>query len=511
MSEKARPPLAALAGLPAVYYGRNRNNTLTFQYGFVNSDESSTANLSGLRVVHSNGQQLSISFTQQASGPVISSLTAPDNTQTTYSYNPNGALLEVDHPGNNASSYIGEYYDTFANGLIADAISPQYVIDYRANGTRDGYAVELSYGSTAINGNAHPLTEYDEYSDVNPIFGSGSYNDDGQTNGAFQAGYASGFPTSSATKTNTFQYNVGPSSNLTQVADSDGHSYGYYHDSNFRVIQTSLSTGSTILNSLQSWNAKNEPIALVDVRGYETDLAYDSQGNLIAKASPQVTAAYGSNLVSVRPTTYFAYDTNHNLKAICDPVWSHKYNHDWNTTPTETPCFAGSGVRSFFYSTSSSTPTGEVSTETSALGYVIHYSYDPTKEGSGIDLGLPTKIAGDTYTQAIDNSSGGKTQTSVYDALGRVSSSSTDGTNFSRYSYDANNRPLTVTDPDGVVTSTSYYPNGQLLRTQNATEAIANVASMFTYDVNGNRLTEQHNLGNNLGMMLARFRRVEVV
>jgi YD repeat-containing protein len=110
--------------------------------------------------------------------------------------------------------------------------------------------------------------------------------------------------------------------------DTDGHMTNWVVDSSGRPSQTqecttssgqgTTCTGIWLLTN-ETWDANNNLVATKDARGYETDFAYDANGNTIAAAAPQTTTSQGT----FRPTTLYDYDTFNNITAYCDQTETH--------------------------------------------------------------------------------------------------------------------------------------------------------------------------------------------
>ena len=88
-------------------------------------------------------------------------------------------------------------------------------------------------------------------------------------------------------------------------------------------------TGSW-LSANETWDINNNRLSLTDARGFETDYAYDTNGNTIAMAEPQTTTSQGT----FRPTTLYGYDSFNNLTAYCDAVATHSLAKDWTIAPS---------------------------------------------------------------------------------------------------------------------------------------------------------------------------------
>src|SRR6202035_4414850 len=121
-------------------------------------------------------------------------------------------------------------------------------------------------------------------------------------------------------------------------------------DSLGRETTRSVSNGpTTYLTASQAWDSNNNLISSIDPRLYETDFAYDANGNTIAEALPSVTTSDGT----FRPTSLYSYDSSNNVTAFCDPKFTHQLGRDWTAPPaqSDTLCLAQFGRTLLSWST----------------------------------------------------------------------------------------------------------------------------------------------------------------
>ena len=181
----------------------------------------------------------------------------------------------------------------------------------------------------------------------------------------------------------------------TTMCDVDGHSVIWTIDSASRVTQTqSFVSSSLSLVTNQTWDIYNNLVAFADPNNHVTDYAYDANGNTIAVKHPQPQPG-------TSPTEVFAYDSNNNLLAYCDPVYSDTHGLDWNSGSwpgTECPQVAGTTHYSWSDTTGGNEPFGMLTNATTACyqanckdgfntvtepGYSVQYTYN--------SRGLPTE------------------------------------------------------------------------------------------------------------------------
>ncbi len=524
-----------VAGRLKEIWGRNENTFLAFNYYFDTGGSDST-HLSKIEVSSDSTAQNSsyyatlifsnFTMSNHSTRRLLSKLIWPDGqTNVTYTYDTSGRLSVVDEPANNAAgTTVAQWYLWNAPYLISTVNGGVWA---NSNGNAGGFI-----GFNFI-GNA--LLVADFYGWVNPVVPVPSANPALiQPNFAANYGVAISNPyrqvgiwnTSSqpqpiATPAPAPTGAAACTSSSTVISmDTDGHETVYCWDSSNRVVQTDVWTGSTYLITKETWNAANDRTSFVDPRSQETDYAYDANDNLIAVAKPPQAVG------SPRPTTYYSYDSNNNLTAMCDPVESDAAHMDWQTPPpsSDSLCSTAKGFSHFvtiaYVSPAPSyEPFNEIHKVTTPLGYHQTFAYN-TSAQDGSDYGLATAITGDGITQ-FNNTSRTPSGEYYYDFTGNVICSSADGGNsWSVNQYDSFGlgRLLESADPDDasltqsacptkspgipgstIVDTRSYYADGSLETSQTPAELAANVESSYTYDLDGNQLSETHNFGYNNG------------
>ena len=497
-------PVGGYGGRLYQIIGRNSNNTFTFSYSWDNNDASTTGKVSQITVQAESGLTATLTFADVNGHRLLQQLTYPDGTTSvSYAYDAQGNLTSVTLPSNNSSgtTRVKTYaYTTAGNGApyMVWAASPRW----NASGATDGGYLNFGFqpsgaSSTNLSGVAHVAY-------VNPTI------PDGTSSGPIQSGMRTD---AYARVTETFQ----TSTSAPTLRDTDGHAMNWIVDGRGRPTQIQVGAASPNGTSLAylvtnlTWDAENDPIAIVDPAGNETDAAYDTAGNVVAVGAP--TVVQGG--VSYRPTQLFDYDSSNNLLAYCDPTETHP-SGDWNqrsySAGSDSNCTSLLGSAdhwSSVYLHPSQEPYGELASTTSALGYVRSIAYALGPQG-GVDYGLPTQISGSTITQ-FDSTARQPSQSMVYDANGNLVCARVDGTGATTImSYDALNRLVATGDPDDasissplctktpgiagstIVESLSYYPDGSVARTQSPSEASGYVVVRFANGTSGRSPTPSY-------------------
>ncbi|MBC5809698.1 MAG: hypothetical protein GIW95_02415 [Candidatus Eremiobacteraeota bacterium] len=482
---------AGFAGRLIAIYGRNNNTFLAFDYSFAGGDISCSCNLTDIRVVAAQGGRTShlafADFTVQGQPQrLLSTLTWPDGTVVAYSYDQNGNLSEVDQPPNNT-------YTTQCHGGMTQCRPELY--SYNAGGSQLYTAMgpRLAMSSvtpewTGAAGGGYVLFGYYGAGDLYEVGYVGYMNptpNDG-TNAAIQPGVANG----AMYRTVYFSpKNV----NSNTWFDTDGHATQYLFDGAGRVTDRAGWNGNAYLWSVQGWDTSNNLISTTDLRGYETDYAYDNSGNTIAVGQPTVTTSQGT----FRPTALYSYDANNNVVAFCDQTFTHSLGMDWTSSPApnDALCPSVPGATLMSWTSTSAQPFGELTQMTKPLGHQIQFSYDPSAQG-GVDYGLPTQVSGATVPsqQLFSYNSSGDIIT-YGKSIGNGSFST------STLTYDTLSRLTSATDPDNVTSYTYHFANGETSRTETAyqhaltAQSGVNMGALYAYDADGNVISETHHHG----------------
>ena len=496
------------AGRLQEIWGRNHNNYITLTYTF--NGPAIAANLTQIVAMHSDTHSLTLSFQNvPGSGQELNNIKLPDGNVVSYLYH-NSDLTYVCALGNNrpnvntlcgtAPHLLEEYSYTGTNHQLNFIDSPQWIESNYETGMYQNYDYDSS----------NRITSIVDQGTVNPSAPQGSGSSPIQP-----AASPAGDGTGGVSKYWERDFN-GYDSGTAIVTDTDTHKRQYSFDTTGRVTKV-LACYSNCLNtdpnawtnleSDASWDANNNLTETKDPRAHATDYAYDANGNLIAGALPPPSS--GAN----RPTSLYSYDTNNNLLAVCDPVHSTQY--DWVNRPVNDGlCTSSMSPLQFAWNAGDQNePNGYLSQITTPLGYHYTLGYNTSQEGGG-DYGLVTSITGDLITQNVSGAPSSIVPQAqfAYDGYGNAACSSqlTDAhTRWTRRSFDALNRPTQIDDPDDaallpapcsgaipglpgshIITSLSYYMNGQLATSQSPSEYAAGGSSSYNYDADGNLTSE---------------------
>jgi YD repeat-containing protein len=493
------PALAPVGGYTGRLYqivGRNRNTYITFSYSWDNGNASTTGKISAITATTESGMTTTLSFADFNGHRLLQQLTLPDGTNfVSYGYDALGNLTWVAHPPNNTAGTRPQQaygYGTIgSNSILALAASPRW------NMLGDGGYVSFSFNGTSATSSTLAAIGHVGVMNWTPNDG---------TNTVLQPGVATG-----AVQFLTEYFTTGVTT--PTYRDTDGHMTNWVVDGTGRPTQTQECTASasqgqqctgTWLTTNEGWDANNNLTSETSARGYETDFAYDANGNEIAVAQPSTTTSQGT----FRPTSLYDYDAYNNVTAFCDQTETHAAGADWTGPPAASDSLCSSrGVphAQFAFAYPSYQPYGQLATMTTPLGYNRRIGYAPGQQG-GTDFGLPTSVTGDPIAQ-LDGTSITPAQTFWYDGPGNLRCYSK-GVGTYVLSYDALGRLTSEADPDDTSANAgslcgktsgqagwntqatyAYFPDGAKSGEQTPAERAFGVSSTYTYDLDGDIAT----------------------
>jgi YD repeat-containing protein len=523
------------AGRIKFIYGRNSNTNLNFVYYFDANQPVTFEHLSQITVTADDGERILLTFANFGPGNarLLQSLTRPDSNVVTYNYDISGGLSQVLQPGHGSPTSTLE--QDYAYNYPAPGVHYlSWVSDpnWNASGQTAGQSIWFTFdltGQTAVPAATtpalYPVTAVRSYGFINPTVAiPGAYT---APNGHVQPDQPATY-TQSTFATVLYTYTMGAqsvrggvSSWSTDVQDYDGHETTYYIENVYRVYRTferdEVPAVGPPLSYNQTWNGSDELTSETDPNNNATSYAYDTNGNTTMVQKPLVQSIITSDqngspispvTVGWAPQSRYFYDASNNLTYYCDAFYMYYHQGDQCTGYAV-------GITWLSWVPKSYELFGELTSITTPIGYSKNITYDSTYQGGGLDYGLPTQVSwGGTFNQP-DGSTRNPTQLFTYDASGNLICYNKLGTDRSATSgwwilgYDTANHLISSADPDDsstsgcgktgggiagsyIVTRMQYAPDGTLTQSQSPSEYDANVWTGFTYDSDGNELTETH-------------------
>jgi len=348
-------------------------------------------------------------------------------------WNGQGLTNQVTDAGGNVSTR-----DRDANGLATvtidnlnrvnrytyDSNGKPVTITYPAGNTDHFTYNSFSEPTTYTDGNGHTTTlTYDSG-------GNNTVIEDALHNRTTMTYTANGrLATAKDARNNVTSYQYDSQDRLTTIQYPDGSTdrFAYDNKGNVNIVTDGNNHTATV-----GFDALNRVTGTTDALGNPTTYVYDSGGNLTAVQAP------------LSRTTSYAYDSMDRLTTVTDPL-----NH-----ATVTAYDSG----------------GNAKTVTDALGRVTSYTYDP--------LNRPTMMK-DALSRVT---------TTAYDAAGQVTKVTNPLSEDTQYTYNANGWQTTRTDSLGRVSTYTYSGTGKLLL-QSDPAFSGGTLYAYTYDDDDRLLT----------------------
>jgi len=394
----------------------------------------------------------------------LSSITTRAGLTTTLAYDAANHLTKVTGPFGHA---LGFAYD--AAGRVKQITGPDgglYGYTYDANNNN---LLSVTYPNATVRRYAYENASFPNaltgISDENGVrYASFAYDAQGRAISTQHAGGA---------ELTQIAYHADGSATVT---DPRGNTHGYSFTTQFDRVKPTAVSGTPVPTAggkAFSYDANGFVASRTDFNGNVTTYTHDARGLETSR-----TEAYGTPLARTVTTAWHA--SFHLPTQIAEPNRATTFSYDAKGNLTQRTVTAGSLARTWRYAYD-------------ANGQVTQI------DGPRTDVNDLTKFSYDAKGNLV----------SVTDALGHV---------VKITAYDANGRPLSVQDPNGLATKLAYDPRGRLLSrnvggeiTRYGYDAAGQVRkitqpdtrfTLFSYD-QAHRLTQVNdNLGNRIAYTL---------
>jgi RHS repeat-associated protein len=304
------------------------------------------------------------------------------------------------------------------------------------------------------------------------------------------------------------QYSISSSGSLQSIEDIGGNT--------LTVTPAGIASSSGLLVVPFVRDASGRITKITDPLGHDYSYGYDTSGNLASVTYPGVAQAsqytYDPHHLYLSGTDFrgnklptSTYDTNGRLQTVTDGLGettSYAYNLATNTTVVTYPPDANGnvGTAAMVYDN-----YGLLLSSTDPLGHTTTNSYDPNHNLISVTdpLGHTNAYTYDllgnritsTYPQTATSTN--TTSATTYNQYSEPTASMDELGNVRLYNYDANSWPSSVTDGLGVLLSSNFNSNGQMLAGAIGYDITTQPtrASQFMYDSDGNRTSTTDALG----------------
>jgi RHS repeat-associated protein len=405
-----------------------------------------------------------ITKTEYNAGNQIVATIAPDGQRTSYQYNSRGLLARTSFPDGTAESHE---YDEEGNEIA--------FIDRQGRTTRNEYDALNRLSATVRPNGDVSRTEYDALGRV-----SKRINAVGQSvEFKYDASGRMLSYTNAAGRTTTFKYDG--NGNRIAIGDGLGRETRYEYDALDRVVKI-IAPDETFTTT--EWNLNNTKRAEVDAAGNRTEYSYDSLGKLTqvkqtSNLGEQLTAytfdSAGNKVSQVDAegrTTQWRYDGLRRLvERILPSGYVERSTYDTSGNTTGRTSFAGKTTS--FAKDAQTRSILEVRPD----GDKIERRYSPTGRllaviistapGSALQPGK-TDYQYDALDRLVKRTDpDGHYIAYTYDANDNITLRSTAAGSVS-YEYTADNRISKVKDSDGQAYSYTYDAAGRVVREESA-------------------------------------------
>jgi RHS repeat-associated protein len=250
--------------------------------------------------------------------------------------------------------------------------------------------------------------------------------------------------------------------NPLTITDADNKVTRFFYNAQGLLTETRDALYPANPATTFTYDALGRLLTTTDPLNRTTMLTYDNAGNVATSTD------------ALSRVTTFEYDAKNRLKKVIDPLLGETvYTYDGNGNLL-TVKDAKNQITTFAYD-----DRNRLISTTDPLGKVESYEYDGNDN--------LTKRTTPKLDQIIF----------AYDAVNQLLSKTLPGSQVTGYTYSTVGNLLTVTDPDSSLTMTYDQANRLLTTSTAGSSNQPTVTLSYTYDKNGNRLTELTPTGTN--------------
>jgi RHS repeat-associated protein len=379
---------------------------------------------------------------------------------------------------------VGEY--KFTDGLMltnTDEVGSKTKFEYDlekriiAEVDPEGNRTEYAYddrGNQTLVKHADGTTTKREFNERNQLTRLEDHDSENVTTYEYDSNANLTKVTNALGEVTTYRYNS--QNELVEMKDAKGFTMSFVYNSQGDLVQTTDKTGAT---TKYEYDDQGRRLAEIDALGRRITFSYDNLGNLVSVARP------------LGATETYQYDKNNRLvKAIDAEGRSTSFVYDVNENMVESTNALGH-KKSFRYG-----EMNEILSETNEENVITRYSYTPDYqvkkivEAAGTGAEATTVYAYNDYNAPISiTDPEGRVSSFVYDSQRRLTKEASDTTGRNAqnsYTYNERGALLSQTDAEGRVTK---YELDKLDRVVKVTNPEGGVTS-YKYDSVGNKVSQ---------------------
>jgi RHS repeat-associated protein len=265
------------------------------------------------------------------------------------------------------------------------------------------------------------------------------------------------------------------------VTDPRGNVTSYTYDASGTLVTITNALGQ--VTQITSHDASGRPLTIVDPNNVTKTMTYDPRGRLtsatIAGATTTITYDAAGNVIQVsRPDGSFlayAYDAAHRLIQVSDALEDQiDYTLDALGDRTQTQIYGPGGATLTKTQSAVFDELGRLLQSIGAAGQTVQFAYD--NDNNIISL-----------TDPLGNVTG-----QSFDALNRLIQTAAPLSSTTTYGYDAHNNRTAVTDPRGLGTTYVYDGLDNLIQQSSPDTGV----TVYVVDAAGNRVQETDAAGD---------------
>jgi RHS repeat-associated protein len=425
----------------------NTNGNLTQKMDAANSATAFTYDARGRLATITDPLNNTKSFEYDAAGR-INKIIAPDTTFVTFTYDLAGRKTTFTDARNNATNYGYDTASRLTSVTNADNKVTSFTYDLMSNltGKTDALSRTTNY-------------EYDNFNRLVKVIYPPA---------------VSGVPRLEEQVT----YDAG--GRVTGRTNQAGQTTAYEYDAGNRLIKI---TDPLLKVTQYEYNARSYATAIIDDLNQRTSFTVNGVGNVTLISRNSLSRSFVYDAVGNRTsqtdynnqTVTYTYDNLNRLSGVTYPN-STSASYTYNKLSRLLTATNTEGTVSFSYDS-----LGRISSSTDVYGYITTYAYDAGGNRTQVGVGTVPNVApvapAATYT---------------YDVLNRPTGV-TDGAVTASYGYNAVNKLISRTLPNGVTTTYQYNDLDRLTRLTDAKGAMVIADQQYQQDAAG-RITQKVDL-----------------